>query len=382
MKIAIVILTGGGLSGGFRKYLQNVLPLIVNSSFVIQLNVFIPPSAEKLLSLDSIPILSWPLGDSRKGYRWLKSRVRELSPDVIFIPNARWINFNLTPVVIMVHNMEPLTVPFCENPLQEKIKNIFRAYLAKKACRKADRVIAVSGSVKDFLINQWKIKSDKIGVVYHGVDPTVLSDTFLAPLPLREKTYKQFIFTAGSIRPARGLEDAINATSVLKRNGIECKLVIAGVVDPGMEVYKSRLEKLALKLNVESQIIWIGMLSMQEMFWCYDNCTAFVMTSRAEACSNVALEAISHGCICVASINPCLPEIFGDAAIFYPPKDGKALAEAIQTVLNWDIGKRNIMSEKARKRATEFSWDVCAEKTLEELKKAIGSSKERGSSEN
>jgi len=85
---------------------------------------------------------------------------------------------------------------------------------------------------------------------------------------------------------------------------------------------------------------------------------------------NIALEAMSHGCICLSAYDHCLPEIFRDAGIYYPPKDGKALSEAIQTVLTWEDNQRKIMSEKARNLAKEFSWDVCAEKTVMELAKA------------
>ena len=65
-----------------------------------------------------------------------------------------------------------------------------------------------------------------------------------------------------------------------------------------------------------------------------------------------------------------MPEFFGDAAVYYPPKDGKALADAIKTVLAWDDNQRKAMSEKAKKRAANFSWDVCAEKTVAVLAKA------------
>ncbi|HED01029.1 MAG TPA: hypothetical protein ENN18_11750 [Proteobacteria bacterium] len=81
-------------------------------------------------------------------------------------------------------------------------------------------------------------------------------------------------------------------------------------------------------------------------------------------------EAMSHGCICISADNPCLPELFGGVAVFYPPRDGKALAEAIKTVLTWDNNQRKAMSEKAKKRAAKFSWDVCVEKTVAVLAKA------------
>jgi len=46
------------------------------------------------------------------------------------------------------------------------------------------------------------------------------------------------------------------------------------------------------------------------------------------------------------------------------------LADAIKTVLTWDDNQRKVMSEKSKKRASHFSWDVCAEKTVAALAKA------------
>ena len=93
------------------------------------------------------------------------------------------------------------------------------------------------------------------------------------------------------------------------------------------------------------------------------------MTSRVESFGQIALEAMANGCICVSADNPCLPEIFEDAAVYYPPKNGKALAEAVLSVLAWNSHQRNEASERARQQAAKFSWDVCAEKTMAALAK-------------
>ncbi|MCK4816280.1 glycosyltransferase, partial [bacterium] len=143
----------------------------------------------------------------------------------------------------------------------------------------------------------------------------------------------------------------------------------AGGIDPGMGKYKRILEKRSEKLGITYQIIWAGSLSLSEMSWCYHNCSVFIMTSRAEACPNIALEAMAHGCVCISTKTPPMPEFFKNAAVYYPPKDGETLADAIQTIFTWDNNQRKVMSEKARKRAAEFSWDVCVEKTVNELAK-------------
>jgi glycosyltransferase involved in cell wall biosynthesis len=371
MNLAIVNLTSGGLSGGYRKYLQKLLPLLKTDHHIHELHVFIPPQTGNLPKIESFSFLTWPATDHKNSFPWVKKKIRQLSPDVVFIPTARWIDCGQIPIVTMVRNMEPLTASFGGNPLEEGIKNLFRTYVAKRSCLRATRVIAVSEYVKDFLQTHWNIESNKIGIVYHGVEPPTEPGVLPNSAQPPKIECEPFIFTAGSIRPARGLEDIINALAMLRNNSSGYRLVIAGAVDPGMEFYKRKLDKLSTRLGIASQIIWAGFLSEQDISWCYHHCAVFVMTSRAEACPNTVLEAMAHGCVCISTETPPMPEFFKDVAIYYPPKDAKALADAIRSALEWDDGKRKESSSRTKWRATEFSWDVCAEKTVAELAKTI-----------
>ncbi len=66
-----------------------------------------------------------------------------------------------------------------------------------------------------------------------------------------------------------------------------------------------------------------------------------------------------------------MPEFFEDVAVYYPPGDARALGEAIKKVFSWDKERRRNVFEKARNRASQFSWDICAEKTVKQLKMAV-----------
>jgi glycosyltransferase involved in cell wall biosynthesis len=91
------------------------------------------------------------------------------------------------------------------------------------------------------------------------------------------------------------------------------------------------------------------------------------MTSRVEAFGMTGVEAMSQGCISIVADNPCLPEIFNNAATFYKPYSGEDLANKILTLLSWDSGKLLRASETARQRALEFSWDNTVEQTINEF---------------
>jgi glycosyltransferase involved in cell wall biosynthesis len=80
---------------------------------------------------------------------------------------------------------------------------------------------------------------------------------------------------------------------------------------------------------------------------------------------------MNNGCQCVSSDNPCLPEIFGDSADYYTPGDGKDLSLRIKEVLFRNEFDQKSASQRAIMRASQFSWDICAEKTVEQFMLAI-----------
>lgn len=370
-------ITAGGISGGYRKYLENILVRLACDPRVSALLVAIPKTVDFSWSHKEFPFIQWlDLNPSRLSITELdlrtRRKIKEFGPDVIFIPTARSWKMESIPVVKMVRNMEPLAWND-GNPFLERIANWLRAREVKRSIRKSDRVIAVSKFVKQVMIQKWNVPADEIIVVCHGVessDDVVLQRPSLVPESWKEK----FLFAAGSIRPARGLEDALNAMTFLDGLPEICGLVIAGNVCPRMRAYKKHLEKWIKLQGLSSKVCWTGQLDDREMAWCYQNCNVFLMTSRVEACPNIALEAMAHGCLSIAANNPPLPEVFQDAAVFYSPKKPEMLAQRIKDALSWSEGKKQRLKQKAKKRAAEFSWDVCAEKTLSELEKAITSS--------
>ena len=363
MKIAFVLLTRGNVSGGARKHLLRLAPLLREHPNVEQLDVFVP---RQILSNGD---RTWPERDELRGFRELRRTLRSLSPDVIFIPNARALRMPGIPVVTMVRNMEPLEVPFGGNTLAEGLKNVVRAKAARAACKASDRVIAVSRHVRDFLLERWGIPGERIGTVYHGVDAPA-GDIGGAPPSLTAVEGSRFLFTAGSIRPARGVEDVVEALAHLPG---DVRLVIAGSVDRGAERYASQIRELAERLGVTSRIVWAGQLDSRGMAWCFRNATVFVVTSRAEACPNTVLEAMAHGALSVSTDHAPMPEFFDNAALYYRERDATDLARRLAEALALPEHERSLLRDKSTARARLFTWEATARATVAELQRAIAS---------
>lgn len=361
MNVALVALTRGSVSGGFRKYLHRLVPLLRQQPEVDRLTLFVPSA------IADAGDATWPRYDELGGYRALRRSIAALGPDVLFIPTARVLRVDSVPVVTMVRNMEPLEVPFGGNGPVEVMKNLGRAWAAKSSCRHSDRVIAVSQHVRDFLVERWRIPDEKIGVVYHGIDPAATIDPPV-PTALATVAGQRFLFTAGSVRPARGLEDVVSALASLPQ---DVRLVIAGSVDRGAEHYERSIRSLAQERGVESRVIWAGQLNREAMSWCFRQASFFVMTSRAEACPNIVLEAMTEGAASVSTDHPPMPEFFEDAAMYYAARDAGHLAERLSAVLAAPDELQQGLRERARKRAAAFTWETTARATVIELQRAI-----------
>jgi glycosyltransferase involved in cell wall biosynthesis len=376
MRIAVLNITGGGMSGGYRKYLQNIIPRMAGHPDVEAILCTFPKSLNGEDLFDNLTnvefahsSLSQPL---RNGISYsLKHALRRFCPDVLFIPTAQYLKFKDVAVVNMVRNMEPFDYSGEKNPFSEKLRNFVRGKLASNAVQRSQRVIALSNYVKQFLVDNLKISENKISVVYHGIQHDE-SFNYTKPSAVPDSWKGNFLFTAGSIRPARGLEDILYALKHLNAEKFDINLLIAGATAPNMLPYLKSLKAKIAEFGLQRKIIWSGSLNNEQMNWCHKNCQLFVMTSRVEALAMIACEAISRGSICITADSSVLPEVFKKAAVYYPANNSRLLAKTIQTTLDWSEHQRNEMYGLMRKRAAEFpSWDDTVDKTVNELKLAI-----------
>ena len=357
-------LTGGGLSGGYRKYLQHVVPALCSHPGVSELIVVVPPGQQMYAGVAE-NVWSWHTGEQWRGFPALRGRVREWKPDVVLIPTARYLNCGV-PVVSMIRNMEPMLPGTLRDGVAPWMKNLAGARLAKHAAMRSQRVIAVSQFVRDFAVSRWNVDAECVGVVYHGVDATTSVDHITQTLqPLASSP---FLFVAGSLLPYRGVEDAIRALSLLSNSHRNVILAIAG---SGSAKYAARLRALVEELKVAARVVWLGQLNEHEMAWAYQHCAAFLMTSRVEACPNTALEALANGALCISTDSPPMPEFFVDTARYFAPDDSPLLARHIAECLTMSADVVAKCRSAARTRALSFSWEATVEGTVQQLKLAL-----------
>jgi len=246
---------------------------------------------------------------------------------------------------------------------------------AKKEAKKADKIIAVSESTKQDLIDLYKINTKKIKVIYSGVGEEFrkisVSQFPSFPVSIKNKYHlpDKFVLYFGTIEPRKNIVGLIRAFELLKEKNKDFEefyLVIAG----GRGWLDKKIFKAAKESKYASHIIFTGFVNPEDKVYLYNLAALFVYPSFFEGFGFPPLEAMACGVPTITSANSSLPEVVGDSAIMVDPYDIEELTWAMELVLVDDNLKREL-SRHGLERAKMFSWDKCAEETLSLIKSLI-----------
>ncbi|MDZ7333335.1 MAG: glycosyltransferase [candidate division KSB1 bacterium] len=236
----------------------------------------------------------------------------------------------------------------------------------------ADLILTNSKIMQREIICKEHVSSNKISMVYNGLDPCQFTKTVnkkkkVLELGLHED---KFIITViSNIRPIKGLEFFIEAASKVTKNCPNVQFIIVGgdaIAADQLVGYKQKLVQLIRQLNLENKVFFLG--SQSEVAEILAITDVYVQPSLSEGFSNTILEAMAAGKPVVATDvggNPeaVLHEITG---LIVPPKDSEAIANAVITLLeDKELAMR--LGQSARTRIeTEFSIDRMT-RQMEEL---------------
>lgn len=242
---------------------------------------------------------------------------------------------------------------------------------ARTICRTADKIIAVSHSTQNDLVNLYGIGKEKIEMIHSAVGPSfMIIDRNDAGLIKTKEKYAlpyNFILTLGTIEPRKNIIGTVRAYNALQeyarknsRNDLlKHELVIAG--ESGWNAREIFAE--IINSPFKDKIRVIRSIPNEDKAPLYNLASLFVYPSFFEGFGFPPLEAMSCGVPVIASNNSSLPEIVGHAAIMIDPDKPDELFSAMQEILT-DRGLRESLVKKGLEKSQEFSWVVAARKTL------------------
>lgn len=248
--------------------------------------------------------------------------------------------------LVTVHDLIPLRRPQYFSVWQ---RHAFALSL-RLAFRAASTIIAVSQTTAQDLQIICKRPGERIAVVPEAVDPV------FAP-PASGSTREPIVLFVGSNKPHKNLARLIEAWARLQPR--RETLVIVGAWDSRFPAARRRVEELGLGAAVR----FAGHVADTELVELYGAATLCVVPSEWEGFGLPALEAMACGTPVACSQSGALPEVVGDAALFFDPLDVDAIAAAIRCLLD-DTERRVELTRRGLERAREFSWERAASATL------------------
>lgn len=268
--------------------------------------------------------------------------------------------------VVTVHDLIYARYPEAHAGLRGKGMSV----LVPAAARRADRVIADSASTREDLVELLGIAPERIDVVPLGLGAVRRAE----PLPA-EETRRRLGLGEGpvvlSLSAKRAHKNLLALIGALARIPDEERplLVLPGYPTPHEAELRARVQELGL----EPYARLLGWLEPAELEGLWSVAEAFVFPSLYEGFGLPVLEAMARGVPVACSDAASLPEVAGDAALLFDPREEARIAEAIRRLLS-EPGLAARLRERGLARVREFTWERTARATLESYRRALGAS--------
>jgi glycosyltransferase involved in cell wall biosynthesis len=260
------------------------------------------------------------------------------------------------PTVLTVHDLIFRHLPEHHKPLNRWYLNLTMPLY----CRRAGHVIAVSEHSKRDLISAYGIAAEKITVVYEAAASNFRPQTpqKVAAVRARYGLPERYLLFVGTIEPRKNLARLLVAFEAVRADGLVDGLVIVGQRGWLYGDFFARLEE----SPVREAVLLPGYVPDADLPAFYAGAQTLVLPSVYEGFGLPVLEAMACGTPAVASNASSIPEIGGDAALYFDPLDVEAAVGAIRRLLR-EAGLRAEMQRRGLAQAARFSWQRAAAET-------------------
>lgn len=250
--------------------------------------------------------------------------------------------------VVTCHDLIPLE--YEKDPISLKVFKWNISFLSQAA-----KIIADSHATKDDLIKYLNISEKKIKVVYLGVDPTFRPITDQNILQKVKDKLKlpagRFILFVGNNLAYKNRAGLLAAFEDLSKQHVDLSLIIVGAADSAVPS--------------SSRVSYLSGLSEQDLTALYNLAAVYVQPSLKEGFGWPVIEAMACGTPVACSNASSLPELGGDVAEYFNPKDPSDIAGAVSRLLNLEESARGKIKEASIYQASKFNWNTSVKETVE-----------------
>ncbi len=362
--------------GGGAAYLSNLLEHLAEIDRENEYIVFSSPEKRDSFTVDaanfSMIVPRFPGRAIVRRSIWeqliLPALLKKHHVDILFSPGG------IAPVIVpdgckyvnLTQNMAPFSHELLASyPLnRRKLRFLMLRKLYPFFAAKADANIFISIDGLNNLHRVARFDREKSKVIYHGRNRIFQPLSLNTASDFARTQYDingEFILYVSNIARYKKQLEVIKAYSMIRKRR-PCRLILAGIlVEPD---YYSEVMELANRLGISDEVTYLGQVPQTHLPYLYSAASVFVFASIAENCPNILIEAMACGAPIASSNLGPMPEICGDAALYFNPSNPADIANKVWQILTDETVKRKLTGN-ALENAKRFSWQETARKMLE-----------------
>lgn len=290
-----------------------------------------------------------------------KKFLEDLSPDLVHFCMPQQPLLYQGKKVTTMHDMTLLnTYNSDKNWLIFHAKQLVGRYVFKKIAKTNEHIIAISENTKREYQDFSHIPDKKISVIYEAC--AAETNKKLKPVKL---PFEEYILYVGQQPDYKNIPRLAEAHQKLLKKHPRLGLVLIGRDSPAVQKNKDLFKKQGYE-----NIHFTGFVSDTERDWIMAHTRAYTFPSLMEGFGLPPLIAMQHGAPVVSSNASCMPEILGDAAQYFNPKDTDDIAKKIDDVLVDELLRQDLIT-RGFEQVKKYSWEKAAKETFAVYMKAL-----------
>lgn len=329
-------------------------------------------------------------------------KINQLQLDLVHFPHFSYPIFYQGKFIVTIHDL--IKSQFYDQSASTRSGIVYQLkhkgyeLVIRKAIENSERIITPTQYVKNEILKNYHIKAEKIIPIYEGAesnfsifppkaDQTLVGNFQFSKGKITEilKRYnleeKKYLIYVGNVYPYKNVEKLLEMMEKIRRQTtclagrqadnrqqkkndklltVDSELSLAIVCS--RSVFYERLQKRIQEMKLENQVKMLGYVPDEELVVLYHNALAFLTASLAEGFGLTGLEAMAAGCPVICSNQSSLPEVYGQAALYFDPNNINEIIKQISRIQDSEF--RIQIIRKGEKQVQKYSWQKMARKIL------------------
>jgi glycosyltransferase involved in cell wall biosynthesis len=298
---------------------------------------------------------------------WQRNRLTELlldnGCDLLFAPGGTLLS-DFRPAVTMSQNL----LPFEWKELRryglslKTLRLLALRWSQSRSFQRSAGVIFLTKYARSTVLDVTGPLDGAVAIVPHGVEERfrnapIRDDDGAAEAPGGRSL--TFLYVS-PFEPYKHQEKVLEAASALRQQGADIKVRFVGPSGKSFGRFESR------RKAIDPEGVFVEVVKgvpFSEMPSVYREADIFLFASSCENMPNIILEAMASGLPILSSSAGPMPEILGEAGIYFNHEKIDSIISAMKEIIS-SPRLRSVNSNACYEKAKEFTWEICSKRTF------------------